>query len=61
MQMGGVPCVQIEERASFVDAASNAGKNSAAGRQTVARPADNGWLASATALRYSVLNLKDSF
>ncbi|VUX47715.1 hypothetical protein DF3PA_70036 [Candidatus Defluviicoccus seviourii] len=39
----------------------NADKNSAAGRQTRARPADNGWLAPAMTLPYSALNLKDSF
>ncbi len=59
--MGGAPCVQFEEITHFLHAALNADTNSAAGRQTFARPADDGRLAPAMTLPYSVLNLKDSF
>lgn len=61
MPMGGVPCVQIEERASCADEVLNASKNSAAGGQAFARPADDGSLAPALTLPYNILNLKDSF
>lgn len=59
--MRGAPCIQIEEVTHFLYAALNTDTNSAAGRQAFACPADNGSLAPAMTLPYSVLNLKDSF